>query len=54
MGKIRGLFKKLREIKGKFHVKVGTIKDRNDKDLREAEEVMKRWQEHRIIVPKML
>ena len=34
MGKIRGLFKKIREIEGKFHVKMGTIKDRNGKDLR--------------------
>ena len=42
MGKIRGLFKKIREIKGNFRVKMGTIKDRNGKDLREAEEVIKR------------
>ena len=46
MGKIRGLFKKIREIEGKFHVKMGTIKDRNGKDLREAEEVIKRWREY--------
>ena len=46
MGKIGGLFKKIREIEGNFHVKMGTIKDRNGKDLREAEEVIKRWQEY--------
>ena len=46
MGKIRGLFKKIREIKGNFRVKMGTIKDRNGKDLREAEEVKKKWQEY--------
>ena len=40
------LFKKIRDIKGTFHAKMGTIKDRNSKDLTEAEEIKKRWQEH--------
>ena len=44
MGKTRVLFKKIRDTKGKFHVKTGTIKDRNNKDLTEGEEVKKRWQ----------
>ena len=42
MGKTRDLFKKIRDIKGTFHVKMGTIKDRNSKDLTEAEEIKKR------------
>ena len=41
MGKTRDLFKKVRDIKGAFHAKMGTIKDRNSKDLMEAEEVAK-------------
>ena len=41
MGKTRNLFKKIRGIKGTFHTKMGTIKDRNDKDLTEAEEIKK-------------
>ena len=45
MGKIRVLFKKIRDTKGTFHAKMGTIKDRNSKDLTEAEEIKKRWQE---------
>ena len=44
MGKIRDLFKKIRDTKGTFHVKMGTIKDRNGKDLTEAEYFKKRWQ----------
>ena len=44
MGKTRDLFKKSRHIKGTFHAKVGTIKDRNSMDLTEAEEIKKRWQ----------
>ena len=40
------LFKKIRNTKGTFHAKKGTIKDRNNKDLTEAEEIEKRWQEH--------
>ena len=46
MGKTRDLFKKIRDTKGKFHTKMGTIKDRNDMDLREAEDIKKRWQEY--------
>ena len=46
MGKTRDLFKKIGDIKGTFHAKMGIIKDRNDKDLIEAEEIKKRWQEH--------
>ena len=42
MGKTRDLFKKIRDTKGLFHAKMGTIKDRNDKDLIEAEEIKKR------------
>ena len=45
MGKIRDLFKKIRDTKGKFHSKMGTIKDRNGMDLIEAEDIKKRWQE---------
>ena len=46
MGKTRELFKKIRDIKGTFHARMGTIKDRNSKDQREAEEIKKRWQEY--------
>ena len=46
MGKTRDLFKKIRDTKGIFHAKMGSIKDRNDKDLTEAEEIKKRWQEY--------
>ena len=46
MGKTRDLFKKIRDTKGTFHVKMGTVKDRNCMDLREAEDVKKRWQEY--------
>ena len=46
MGKIRDLFKKIRDIKGTFHAKMGTIKDRNGMDLTEEEHVKKRWQEY--------
>ena len=45
MGKIRDLFKKIRDTNGIFHAKVGTIKDRHGKDLTEAEDI-KRWQEY--------
>ena len=47
MGKTRYLFKEIRDTKGVFHAKMGTIKDRNGKDLREAEEIKKKWQEYR-------
>ena len=43
MGKTGDLFKKIRDIKGKFHTKMGTIKDRNGMDLTEAEDTKKRW-----------
>ena len=46
MGKTIDLFKKIRDTKGTFHAKMGTIKDRNGKNLREAEEIKKRWQEY--------
>ena len=46
MGKIRDLFKKIRDTKGTFHAKMGLIKDRNGMDLKEAEDIKKRWQEH--------
>ena len=44
MGKIRDLFKKIRDTKGTFHAKMGLIKDRDGIDLREAEDIKKRWQ----------
>ena len=46
MGKTRDLFKKIRDTKGTFHAKVGSIKDRNGMDLTEAEDIKKRWQEY--------
>ena len=46
MGKTRYLFKKIKDTKGTFHAKMTTIKDRNDMDLTEAEEIKKRWQEN--------
>ena len=46
MGKTRGLFKKTGDTKGTFHAKMGTMKKRNSKDLTEAEEIKKRWQEY--------
>ena len=46
MGKTRNLFKKIRDTKGTFHVKMGSIKDRNDMDLTEAKNIKKRWQEY--------
>ena len=46
MGKNRDLFKKIRDTKGTFHSKMGTIKDRNSMDLTEAEDIKKRWQEN--------
>ena len=45
MGKTRDLFKKIRDTKGTFHAKMGTLKDRNSMDLTEAEDIQKRWQE---------
>ena len=46
MGKTRGLFKKIRDTKGIFHAKLGTIKDREGMDLTKAEDIKKRWQEY--------
>ena len=46
MGKTRDLFKKIRDTRGTFYVKMGTIKDRNSKDLAEAKEIKKMWQEY--------
>ena len=46
MGKTRDLFKKVRDTKGTFHAKMGTIKDRNGMDLTEAEDIKKKWQEY--------
>ena len=46
MGKTRDLFKKIRDTKGIFHAKIGTIKNRNGMDLTEIENIKKRWQEH--------
>ena len=47
MGKTRDLFKKIRDSKRTFHAKMGSIKDRNGMDLKEAEDIKKRWQEYR-------
>ena len=46
MGKTRDLFKKIRETKGTFHAKMGSIKDRNSRDIKEAEDITKRWNEY--------
>ena len=46
MGKMRDLFKKMRDTKGTFHAKMGTIKDRNGMDLTEAEDIKRKWQEY--------
>ena len=46
MGKTRDLFKKIRDTKGIFHAKMGSIKDRNGRNLTEVEDIKKRWQEH--------
>ena len=46
MGKTRALFKKIRDTKGTFHAKMCSIKDRNGRDLTEAEDIKKRWQEY--------
>ena len=47
MGNTRDLFKKIKDTKGTFHAKIGTIKDRSGTDLTEAEDIKKRWQEYR-------
>ena len=46
MGKTKDLFKKIRDTKGTFHAKMGTINDRNDMDLTEAEDIKKKWKEY--------
>ena len=46
MGKTKDLFKKIRDTKGAFHAKMGSIKDRKHMDLTEAEDIKKRWQEY--------
>ena len=48
MGKTRDLFKRIRDTKGTFHAKMGSIKDRNGMDLTEAEDIKKRWQEYTV------
>ena len=52
MRKTRDLFKKIRDTKGIFHEKMGTIKDKSDMDLTEAEDIKKRWQEYTEELPK--
>ena len=54
MGKTRGLFKKIRDTKGTFHAKMGSIKDRSGMDITEAEEIKKRWQEYTELYKKEL
>ena len=54
MGKTRDLFKKIRDTKGTFHAKMGSIKDRNGMDLTEAEDIKKRWQEYTELYKKIL
>ena len=54
MRKTRDLFKKIRDTKETFHVKIGTIKDRNGMDLTEAEDIKKRWQEYTELYKKHL
>ena len=54
MGKTRDPFKKIRDTKGTFHAKMGSIKDRNGMDLTEAEDIKKRWQEYTDLYKKVL
>ena len=54
MGKTRDLFKKIRDTKGTFHANMGSIKDRNGRDLTEAEDIKKRWQEYTELYKKDL
>ena len=54
MGKTRDLFKKIRDTKGIFHAKMGSIKDRDGMDLTEAEDIKKRWQEYTELYKKDL
>ena len=58
MGKTRYLFKKIRDTKGIFHAQMGSINDKNDMDLTEAEDIKKRWQEYieelykKVLIPR--
>ena len=54
MGKTRDLFKKIRDIKGTFHAKMGSIKDRNGRDLTEAEDIKNRWQKYTELYKKKI
>jgi len=54
MGKTRDLFRKIGDKKGTFHVRMGTVKDGRDKNLTEAEEIKKRWQEYTELYRKSL
>ena len=54
MGKTRELFKKIKDTKGTFHAKMGSIKDRNGMDLTEAEDMKERWQEYTAAAAKSL
>ena len=54
MGKTRDIFKKIRDTKGIFHAKMGSIKDRNGMDLTEAEDIKKRWQEYTELYKKKI
>ena len=54
MGKTRDLFRKIKDTKGTFHAKMGSIKDRNGMDLTEAEDIKKRWQEYTELYKKDL
>ena len=54
MGKTRDLFEKIRDTKGTFHAKMGSIKDRNGMDITEAEDIKKRWQEYTELYKKDL
>ena len=54
MGKTRDLFKKIRDTKGTFHAKMGSVKDRNGMDLTEVEDIKKRWQEYTELYKKDL
>ena len=54
MGKTRDLVKNIRDTKGTFHAKMGSIKDRNGMDLTEAEDIKKQWQKHRTTIQKKI
>ena len=54
MGKTRDLFKKIRDTKGTFHAKMGTVKDTNSMDLTETDDIKKRWQEYTVQLNKTI